>query len=208
MPYLVPMIGKYVALWGCLLWAGTAVAQPTADARAILALVARMDADIAERGQQSGQQQMTVTLEVAQSNGEVLKRIVRYAHDPVPVVYGEDAKLHRVIVDYLNGDSLHVSEQYYFHQGDVFFVELQYEDNACSGESLFFHNRKLIQLAHWAHADATGCGLLRASEVGYEGVKGLPEARLRDALFRQIQAREYLAAFLAFSRTLQQQGRY
>jgi hypothetical protein len=44
--------------------------------------------------------------------------------------------------------------------------------------------------------------------VGYQGVKGLPEARLRDALFRQIQAREYMAAFLAFSRTLQQQGRY
>ncbi|MBX3102484.1 MAG: hypothetical protein KF690_08255 [Bacteroidetes bacterium] len=181
-------------------------AQPGADARAIEELVARMDRDIEARSSQAGQQQMTVTLEVSQNNGELLKRIVRYAHDPVPVVYGEDARLYRVIVDYLHSDSLHVSELYYFFNDDVFFVELQYENNDCRGTSYYFRNRKLIQLAEWEGSN-TQCGILQAPEATYLAAKGLPEPRMRDALFRQIQAREYLAAFLAFSRTLQKQGR-
>jgi hypothetical protein len=167
------------------------------DAEAIRLLVQDIDHRIDTTAHGSGKQQMIVTLEARLPKEDYIKRLVNFAHDPIEDKGQALVPLHRVVVDYLSGDSVHHRETYYYLQGSVVFASVMLDTDECQGVNFYFRKHNLILVEEWEGAGCKQETLLSS----YAGRK-VPEERLREGLFRQLQAREYLAAFNSFCNTL------
>ncbi|MCE3007116.1 MAG: hypothetical protein LW884_02035 [Bacteroidetes bacterium] len=164
---------------------------------AIRQYAAQLDTRIDSASQGVGLHQMVVTLEAETDEEDYLKRLVNFAHEPFSRQDKASNKLNRVTVNYLEGDSTHIQEVYYYQGKEVVCARKTVEGRKCQGEAYYFRKYILIQADYW---DSRACDGPRRERL--VPAKHLDDNMIRKGMHHQLRGREYQAAFSSFSYTL------